>query len=172
MKKILIAAAVLVTAPALAQPIPTILPNPTQAEGTAPRPERGRGIPTALAIEAATTANDTCKANGNTTTTVVVDSEGTPIVVISNDGARAITQRIAQGKAMIALKTKGPSDPAISSKADPAITGPLGVARPGGFPLMAGTDLVGAIAVSGAPSGQADEVCARAGIAKIQARIK
>ena len=172
MKKILIAAAILAATPVLAQPIPTILPNPTQAEGTAPRPERGRGIPTALAIEAATTANDTCKTNGNITTTVVVDSEGTPIVVISNDGARAITQRIAQGKAMIALKTKGASDPAIAGKADAAITGPLGVARPGGFPLMAGADVVGAIAVSGAPSGQADEVCARAAIAKIQARIK
>jgi uncharacterized protein GlcG (DUF336 family) len=172
MKKILIAAAVLVAAPALAQPVPTILPNPTQAEGTAPRPERGRGIPTALAIEAATTANDTCKASGANTTTAVIDSEGTPIVIISNDGARAITQRIAQGKAMISLKTKGASDPAVSSKADPAIMASLGVARPGGFPLMAGTDVIGAIAVSGAPSGQTDEVCARAGIAKIQARIK
>ncbi len=172
MKKILIAAAVLAATPVLAQPIPTILPNPTQAEGTAPRPERGRGIPVALAIEAANVANDVCKANGNITTTVVVDSEGTPIALISNDGARAMTQRIAQGKAMIALKTKGPSDAAISGKADPAITGPLGVARPGGFPLMAGNDVVGAIAVSGSPSGQADEVCARAAIAKIQARIK
>jgi uncharacterized protein GlcG (DUF336 family) len=172
MKKILIAAAVLATAPALAQPVPTILPNPTQAEGTAPRPDRGRGISTALAVEAATAANDLCKTNGNITTTVVTDSEGTPIVVISNDGAKAITQRIAQGKAMIALKTKGPSDAAVSGKADPAITGPLGVARPGGFPLMAGADVVGAIAVSGSPTGQADEVCAKAAIAKIQSRIK
>jgi uncharacterized protein GlcG (DUF336 family) len=172
MKKILIAVAALAATPVLAQPIPTILPNPTQAEGTAPRPERGRGIPVGLAVEAAMAANDLCKTNGNITTTVVTDSEGTPIALISNDGARAITQRIAQGKAMIALKTKGPSDAAISGKADPAIIGPLGVARPGGFPLMAGNDVVGAIAVSGSPSGQADEVCARAAIAKIQARIK
>jgi uncharacterized protein GlcG (DUF336 family) len=172
MKKILIAAAVLAATPVLAQPVPTILPNPTQAEGTAPRPERGRGIPVALAVEAATVANDTCKTNGNITTTVITDSEGTPIVVISNDGARAITQRIAQGKAMIAIKTKGASDPAVSSKADAAVTGPLGVARPGGFPIMAGADLVGAIGVSGSPSGQADEVCANAAIAKIQGRIK
>ena len=103
---------------------------------------------------------------------IVTDSEGTPIVVISDDGARAITQRIAQGKAMIALKTKGASDPAASSKADPAILAPLGVARPGGLPLMAGADVVGAIAASGSPSGQADEVCIRAGIAKIADRIK
>jgi uncharacterized protein GlcG (DUF336 family) len=31
---------------------------------------------------------------------------------------------------------------------------------------------VAAIAVSGAPSGQTDEGCAKAGIAKIQARVK
>ena len=49
---------------------------------------------------------------------------------------------------------------------------PLGVARPGGLPLMAGADVVGAIAASGSPSGQADEVCIRAGIAKIADRIK
>ena len=165
MKKILIAAAVLATAPALAQPIPTILPNPTQAEGTAPRPDRAHGIPTALAVEAANAANDLCKTNGNITTTVVTDSEGTPIALISNDGAKAITQRIAQGKAMIALSVKGPSS---GAKVDAA----LGVVRPGGFPLMAGTTVVGAIAVSGSPSGQADEVCAQAAIAKIQARIK
>ena len=42
MKKILIAIAALAATPVLAQPVPTILPNPTQAEGTAPRPERGR----------------------------------------------------------------------------------------------------------------------------------
>jgi uncharacterized protein GlcG (DUF336 family) len=172
MKKLVIAAALLATTPVLAQPIPTILPNPTQAEGTAPRPDRGPGIPVALAIEAAVTSNATCKANGTIVTTVVTDSEGTPIVVISDDGAKAITQRIAQGKAMIALKTKGPSDPAVSSKADPAIMASLGVARPGGLPLMAGGNVIGAIAASGSPSGQADEVCVRAGIAKIADRIK
>ena len=37
---------------------------------------------------------------------------------------------------------------------------------------LAGANVVGAIAVSGSPSGQADEVCAKAGIAKIADRIK
>jgi uncharacterized protein GlcG (DUF336 family) len=170
MKKILIAAALLATAPALAQPIPTILPNPTNPEAQAPRPARARGIPTALAIEAATISNATCLANGTKVTTIVVDSEGEPIVVISGDGAAAITQRIAMGKAMISLKTKGAS--ADGAKADPAVMAPLGPPRPGGFPIMAGSDLVGAIAVSGSPTGGADEVCAKAAIAKVQDRIK
>jgi uncharacterized protein GlcG (DUF336 family) len=71
---------------------------------------------------------------------------------------------------MISLKTKGAS--ADGAKADPAVMAPLGAARPGGFPLMVGTDVVGAIAVSGSPSGQADEVCAKAAMAKIADRMK
>ena len=168
MKKLLLTAAIVfAAAPALAQ---TILPNPTAAEAGAPRPARQRGIPAALAVEAAEAANATCKANGNKTTTVIIDSEGVPIAMVSDDGAAAITQRIAMGKAMISLKTKGAS--ADGAKADPAVMGPLGVPRPGGFPILAGADLVGAIAVSGSPSGGADEVCAKAAMAKIQDRIK
>jgi len=170
MKKILIAAAVLAATPALAQPIPTILPNPTQAEGTAPRPERARGIPTALAVEAAMQSNSTCQANGTRVTTIVVDSVGEPIAMISNDGAATITQRIAMGKAQYSIQTRAPS--AEGGKAAPDVVAKLGVARPGGIPILVGNDLVGAIAASGSPSGQADEVCVRAGLAKIQDRLK
>jgi uncharacterized protein GlcG (DUF336 family) len=166
-KTLLTAAMLLIAAPALAQ---TILPNPTAAEAGAPRPARQRGIPTALAVEAVETANSTCLANGNKTTTIVIDSEGVPVALVSNDGAAAITQRIAMGKAMISLKTKGAS--ADGAKADPAVMASLGVPRPGGFPLMVGSDVVGAIAVSGSPSGGADEVCAKAAMAKIADRMK
>lgn len=171
MKKLCLTAILLLAAgPALAQSGPTILPNPTNPEAQAPRPPRARGIPTALAVEAAQTANATCIANGNKTTTIVVDSEGIPIAMVSNDGAAAITQRIAMGKAMISLKTKGAS--ADAAKADPAVMASLGVARPGGLPLMVGSDVVGAIAVSGSPSGAADVVCAKAAIDKISDHMK
>jgi uncharacterized protein GlcG (DUF336 family) len=45
-------------------------------------------------------------------------------------------------------------------------------ARPGAFAIHAGSDLAAIIAVSGAPGGDKDEVCAKAGIAKIQGRVK
>lgn len=122
MKKVLLIAAVtLVAGPALAQ---TILPNPSNDEARAPRPARARGIPAALAVEAAQVANSTCLANGNKTTTIVVDSEGVPIAMVSDDGSAAITQRIAMGKAMISLKTKGAS--ADGAKADFSGNGQLG----------------------------------------------
>ena len=61
------------------------------------------------------------------------------------------------------------ADPAVDAKikADPKL-----FPRAGGFPLMAGTELVGAIGVGGAPGGDKDAVCAQAGIAKIQAMLK
>jgi uncharacterized protein GlcG (DUF336 family) len=159
---------VLLTAqPAFSQ---TILPNPSNDEARAPRPARLRGIASALAVEAAQAANAACREAGNKTTTIVVDTEGVPIAMISDDAATAITQRIAMGKAMIALKTKGPS--ADGAKADAAVMAPLGVARPGGFPILAGNEMVGAIGVSGSPTGQADEICAKAGLAKIADRVK
>ena len=138
-----------------------------------------RGIPTALAIEAAQAANASCQASTYKTTTLVADSAGVPIVVISNDGAAAITQRIAMTKAQAVLKykmssgevvAKAGTDAALAAeiKANPMIE----TARPGAFALMAGSEVVGVISVSGAPGGDKDEVCARAGIAKIQDRVK
>jgi uncharacterized protein GlcG (DUF336 family) len=170
MKKIFIAAALLVTVPAIAQPIKTIQPNPTNPEAQAPRPARARGIPTALAIEAAELSNSTCLTNGTKVTTIVTDSVGEPIVIISGDGAATITQRIAMGKAQWTIQTKGPS--ANGATAMPALVDQLGPARPGAVPIMAGGEMVGAIAASGSPSGQADEVCVKAGLAKIQDRVK
>ena len=176
MNKILLAAvAVLVSGPAIAQ---SILPTPSAEEGRAPRPPRARGIPTALAVEAAQTAIAMCTSQGLKVTALVIDSEGIPIALISGDGAAAITQRIASGKATTALKMKMTSGEAAERAktdqtfmaqlmADPA----MGTPRQGGVPLMAGSDVIGAIAVSGAPSGAQDEPCARAGIAKIQDRL-
>ena len=42
----------------------------------------------------------------------------------------------------------------------------------GGLPIMVGDDVIGAIGVSGAPGGDKDEVCAKAGIDKVAADLK
>lgn len=171
-----VVAALAVPATALAQ---TILPSPSAEEGRAPRPERARGIPSALAVEAAQVANAHCAAENLRVTTIVVDSVGSPIALISSDGAAVITQRIASGKAVMTIKTKMTSAEAgTKAAADPAFMAMLvadpamGPPRAGGIPIMIGSDMVGAIAVSGAPSGARDEVCAKAGLDAIQARLK
>jgi uncharacterized protein GlcG (DUF336 family) len=99
-------------------------------------------------------------------------------VVISNDGAAAVTQRIAMSKIQAVLKyhmtsgevaAKAAADPAF--KAEIAANPMIDTARQGAVPIMAGSEMVGIFAVSGAPGGDKDEVCTRAGIAKIQSRV-
>ena len=184
MKKILLAAtALMLAAPAVeAQPVnpaPTIAPAPTPDDLKLPRPVRAHGIPVSLAIEGAVEANRVCLGNTYKTTAEITDSAGVPIVVISNDGAAAITQRIAMTKAQAVLKyhmtsgevaDKAKTDTALAAeiKANPLIE----TARQGAIPIMAGGQLVGIFAVSGAPGGDKDEVCAKAGLAKIQDRAQ
>jgi uncharacterized protein GlcG (DUF336 family) len=170
----------LAQAPASAPaPAPTIAAAPSNDEVRAPRPTRARGIPMALAVEGAQTAIATCLGNGYKVTALIVDAGGVPIELISGDGAAAITQRIAMGKAQSVLKykmssgevaAKAGSDAAFMTQvvADPLI----GTPRQGSIPIMVGGQLVGAFAVSGAPGGDKDEVCAKAGLAKIQDRLQ
>jgi uncharacterized protein GlcG (DUF336 family) len=153
--------------PAFAQ---TFLPNPDSSEHDALRPPRGRTIPATLAIEAAQAAMAACRADGYRSTVVIVDSEAVPVLMVSDDGATAMSQRAAAGKAIISVKIKDSS--ANGKAADPKLMTGLGPARPGAFPLFAGKDVVGALAVGGTPTGKTDEACAKAGIAKIQNRIE
>jgi len=183
MKKILLASvSLLLAAPAFAQPMnpaPTIAPAPTADEMKQPRPPRARGIPTALAVEAAVEANRVCLGNTYKTTAMITDSAGVPIVMIANDGAAAITQRIAMSKVQTVLKYKMTSgEVADKAKTDTALAAEIkanpliDTARQGALPIMAGSEMVGIFAVSGAPGGDKDEVCTRAGLAKIQDRVK
>ena len=184
MKKLLLASvALLLAAPAAlaqpANPAPTIAPAPTADEMKLPRPPRAHGISTALAVEGAVEANRVCLGNTYKTTAMITDAAGVPIVVISNDGAAAVTQRIAMSKVQAVLKYKMTSgEVAAKAAADPAFKAELAAnplidtARQGAVPLMSGSEMVGVFAVSGAPGGDKDEVCVRAGIAKIQDRVK
>lgn len=160
-------------------PAPTIAPPPTADEFKQPRQPRAPGISTALAVEAALAANESCAANTYKTTTLITDSAGVPIVAISNDGAAAITLRVAMSKAQAVLKygttsgevaAKAAAEPAFAAevKANPLID----VVRRGALPIKVGSTLLGAFAVSGAPGGEKDEACALAGLAKIQDRVK
>ena len=183
MKKLLLAsAALLLAAPAItfaqtANPAPTIQPPPNAEEMKLPRPARAAGISTALAIEAATEANRVCLGNTYKTTSMIADSAGVPIVVISNDGAAAITQRIAMSKIQAVMKYKMSSgDVAKKAAADPAFAAEIkanpmiDTARQGALPIMKGAETIGFFAVSGAPGGDKDEVCTSAGLAKIAGR--
>jgi uncharacterized protein GlcG (DUF336 family) len=44
--------------------------------------------------------------------------------------------------------------------------------RRGALPIKVGDDVIGAVGVSGAPGGDKDEACAKAGIDKVAAELK
>src|SRR3954469_9466508 len=158
MKKLLLASAALLLAmPAMTQaqpanPAPTIAPAPTAAE-LSNRPPRAPGISTALAVEGAVEANRVCLGNTYKTTAMIADSAGVPIVVISNDGAAAVTQRIAMTKIQAVLKYKMTSGEVAAKaaadaafKAEVAANPLIDTARQGAVPIMAGSEVIGVFA--------------------------
>lgn len=151
---------------------------PAPAAAPAPPPPRARGPALAVSVEAAQKAVATCLANGYKTTATVVDSAGVPVVMLAGDGAAERTQMIGLTKTWVVIKYKVPSgdiadkamtDTALAAelKADPRI----GQARRGALPIMAGGQLIGAMSVSGAPGGDKDEVCVKAALDSVGARM-
>ncbi|HTM97078.1 MAG TPA: heme-binding protein [Croceibacterium sp.] len=144
----------------------------------APPPPRAKGPSLASAVEAAQIAINTCLANGYKTTALVADADGEPVAMLSADGAQLRTHNIARGKVATVIRYKVASgeimdrvakEPALAAetKADPKING---FAWRGGVPIMAGGELIGAIAVSGAPGGDKDEACIQPALSKIKPR--
>ncbi len=162
-------------------------PEPSQASHWPGWPPAGinLGEPAAsgpasdLALEAVQAAVATCTKNGFKSAALVVDSSGEPVAMLKADGAPRIDLASATRKAFTVIYTKLPSaDAAARVKSDPAFAQELvatGKALPvrGGVPIKVGDELIGAIAVGGAPApGEQDEVCSRAGLDKIAARLK
>jgi uncharacterized protein GlcG (DUF336 family) len=152
---------------------------PAAATPPPPPPPRAKGPALALAVEAAQTAVAACLANTYKVTALIVDSGGAPVVLLSGDGVAVRTQDIAASKIATVMKYKMPSgdiadkvktDPALAAevKADPKI----GTARRGALPILVGGEMIGAFAVSGAPGGEKDEACVKAGLDKVASRLK
>lgn len=159
----------LVLAPAHAQ---LTFTTPSNEAAQAPRSLRERGPALAPALIAAQTAVEACEDRGYQVTVVVVDSAGLPVVVLSGNGAAAITQSIAMGKAVSSVRNGKPSaELAAEARANPELAARLaadpqqGPQRGGGIPILAGTTVIGAIAVSGSPDPGWDVECARQGLA-------
>jgi uncharacterized protein GlcG (DUF336 family) len=131
----------------------------------------------ALALEAATAAVDECRSKGFSATATVVDRAGHVKATIRADGAGPASLESAQRKAWTsaAFRVKT-SDMAENAQKTPANANiwqiPGVILLAGGLPIRAGSEVVGAIGVGGAPGGTIDEECANAGINKINDRLK
>jgi uncharacterized protein GlcG (DUF336 family) len=147
---------------------------------------RAAGVPLTLALEAAKAALDACKANGYDVTVTILDADLSTRVVLRGDGARDGTVQIGYRKAYTVIKTGMSSAefaktvPPSAAPAGGASKGPPGpvngdpnlITWAGGLPIRSGDTVIGAISASGAPGGDKDEACVKAGLAVISDRLK
>ena len=124
------------------------------------------------ALKAAQAALMQCRKDGFQTAVAVVDRAGVVQVVLRDRYAGAHTPDMATAKAWTAASFKqSTTSLAIETQPGKTMSGirqlPRVAAVGGGLPIEAAGSLLGAIAVSGAPGGDADDSCAQAGIKAI-----
>src|SRR5712692_3360205 len=116
-----------------------------------------------------------CRADGYKVTVLVVDGLNAPKALVRDDGATASTTEVAKMKAtatMLYNRPSGPVTPPPAGTAVPPATIPGTINAQGGVPIKVGDMTIGAVAVSGAPGGDKDALCANAGIAKAADKLK
>jgi len=129
-----------------------------------------------IALDLARAALTDCRQRGYQVAVAVVDRFGVTQVVLRDRFAGPHTTATAIGKAwtavsfrtnttdLVALTQPGMPQAGVRDLPGAVILG-------GGMMVQAGGSLVGAIGVSGAPGGDADDACAKAGISAIQDKI-
>lgn len=129
-----------------------------------------------LALDCARAALAECRKRGYQVAVAVVDRFGVTQVMLRDRFAGAHTPATATGKAWTAASFKtGTTDLQAISQPGMPQAGlrqlPGAVVIGGGMIVEAGGSLVGAVGVSGAPGGEADDACAKAGIDAIRDKL-
>ncbi len=122
-------------------------------------------LETATAI--ARGAVEACREQGIQIGVTVVDRDGTVQVQLRDTIAAPITVPISKMKAFTAVNFNAATS-SMGSRADTPIGRIDGlVMSGGGLPVQVGGSLLGGVGVSGAPSGETDEECAKAGLDQV-----
>jgi len=131
-----------------------------------------RSLTPETALVAARAALESCRQQGYQVAVAVVDRAGLTQVLLRDRFAGAHTVEVATNKAWTAASFRtSTADIALETQPGKAMSGlrtlPRLLAAGGGILIQSGGSGLGAIAVSGAPSGEADERCASAGLKAI-----
>jgi uncharacterized protein GlcG (DUF336 family) len=131
-------------------------------------------VGTALTI--AQTAYQTCTAQGYRVSVTIVGRTGEVILQLRGDNASPHTMENSFRKAYTSRTFRIPSGEMVDRlKADPqlgAIHLTNVIATRGALPIKVGEDVIGAAGVSGAPGGEKDEACVKAGLDKVADQLK
>lgn len=132
-------------------------------------------LPLATATTAAQTALDACAAEGQNVSVAIVARDGATKVLLKADNSGPHTASSATGKAFasagLGRDTAGLAEFIAGNPQNSGLRDmdPRLVIQAGGLPIRIGGALVGGIGVGGAPSGDIDASCARAGLDAIGA---
>ena len=135
-----------------------------------------KDLSASIAIAIAETAIEACKANGYAVSVTVVGRNGEIIVQVRGDNTGPHTIENSMRKAYTARTFRSASGALVDRlKADPT----LGlihltnvIANQGALPIKVGDEVIGAAGASGAPGGEKDEACVKAGIDKVADQLK
>jgi uncharacterized protein GlcG (DUF336 family) len=153
------------------------------AAGPSPAAAQGLITQKAISIEMAQTiaqgALQQCRSMNFHVSVSVIDVGGLLKAFLRDEGTGPHTIDLSRKKAFTALTfasryaTSGEAAKAWNSTLGspmPNVEGAVGVA--GGVPIKVGNEVIGAVGVSGAVGGGNDEICAKAGIAKVADKLK
>jgi len=138
-----------------------------------------------MALAIAQGSLEKCRSQSYKCAVTVLDAAGRTLIALQDDGAMLHRFDVAHKKAYTALVYRRPSKQVVegwSAKTassaplvegtmpNPPIEGTIDMG--GGLPILAGTEVIGAVAVSGAPGWEMDEACAKAGLDRVSEKLK
>src|SRR5438552_6517837 len=130
----------------------------------------------ATALTIATTAIETCKGQGYRVSATVVGRGGEVIVQLRGDDTGPHTIENSQKKAYTSRTFRISSGEFVQRVKDNPTSGAVHltgiVAAQGALPIKTGEEVIGAAGVSGAPGGDKDEACVKAGLDKVADQLK
>jgi uncharacterized protein GlcG (DUF336 family) len=135
-----------------------------------------KSLSAAMALTIAQTALETCAKQGYHVSVHVLGRNGEVLVAVRGDDAPPHTMENSQRKAYTARTFRIPSgefaqrvkdNPTISAVHLSGI-----IAAQGALPIKIGDEVIGAVGVSGAPGGEKDEACSKAGLDKVVDQLK
>ena len=135
-----------------------------------------KDLTSSIAFTIAQTAIETCKTNGYSVSVTIVGRSGEIILQVRGDNTGPHTVENSFRKAYTARTFRSPSGEfAARVKADPSL--PLihlsnVIANQGALPIKVGEEVIGAAGASGAPGGEKDEACIKAGLDKVADQLK
>ena len=135
-----------------------------------------KSLSSGIALAMAETTMAACKANGYAVSVTVVGRSGEIILQVRGDNTGPHTVENSMRKAYTARTFRVPSGEIVTRlKNDPTfalIHLNNVIANQGALPIKVGDEVIGGIGASGAPGGDKDEACVKAGIDKVADLLK